>query len=128
MRYQAKDYAEAFLEVVEGKSGEEQRLMMKRFLDTVKKFGDAGNLKKIFAAVELVLTKERGGKEVVVESAREIPVALHKELETKFKSEDLVRERINPALIAGVRVLIDGEWMVDASLKRRLEKLFTASI
>lgn len=124
MRYPATTYAKALLAALEGKSSEEQGFIVKRFLAVVKKFGDAGNLKKIFAAVELALTRERGGREVVVESAREIPATLRKELGVRFTSKDLIRERVNQSLIAGIRILIDGEWMVDASLKRRLEKLF----
>lgn len=125
MKYQAKDYAKAFLAAVEGKSGEEHRLMMKRFLNAVKKFGDEKNLSKILAALELAVTKERGGREVIMESAREILASLRTALVAGFKPNDLIRERTNPALIAGIRILINGEWMVDASLKRRLEKLFT---
>lgn len=128
MRYSAENYAQAFLAAVEGKPLAEQQLIMRRFLAAVKKFGDAGNLNKILAALELAVTKERGGREVVMESAREVPSPLRKELEAKFTSEDLVRERTNPSLIAGIRILIDGEWMVDASLKRRLEKLFSTDI
>lgn len=124
MRYSADNYAKALLAAVEGKSAEEQKSVMRRFLAAVKKFGDEKNLPKILTALELAVTKEHGGREVVMESAREIPAGLRKELEAKFTSEDLIRERTNPTLIAGIRILIDGEWMVDASLKRRLEKLF----
>ena len=124
MRYPADTYAKALLASLEGKSGEEQQSIMRRFLAAVKKFGDEKNLPKILVAFELLTVKRNGGREVVMESAREIPATLRKELEARFKSEDLIRERINPSLIAGIRILIDGEWMVDASLKRRLEKLF----
>ena len=124
MRYSAENYAQAFLEAVRGKSGEEERRIMARFLAVVKKFGDANNLSKILVAIELVATRQRGGREVVIESAREVPAPLRKELLKEFGANDLVRERTNLALIAGGMVLIDGEWMVDASLKRRLEKLF----
>lgn len=128
MRYSPDNYAKAFLAAIANKAPEEQQSAIRRFLAAVKKFGDAGNLNKILAALELAITKERGGREVVMESAREVLPQLRKELEAKFKPEDLIRERTNPTLIAGIRILIDGEWMVDVSLKRRLEKLFSTDI
>ena len=124
MRYSAELYAKAFLATLSGKTPDEERNVIRRFLEAIKKFGDSRNLGKILAAVERLAVKKAGGREVVLESAREIPASLRKELEAKFTSGDLIRERMNPALIAGIRILIDGEWMVDVSLKRRLEKLF----
>ncbi len=111
MKYAADLYAKAFLET---------KADPKRLLAVVKKNGDLLGLHKIVAAIETLLVKKAGGHIVHLEFART------NELADKFvfSPKDRVSISINPALIAGVRITIDGEKEFDNSFQRKVNQLF----
>ena len=61
---------------------------------------------------------------MVFESARRLPAAHRKELEQFLRPGDQAVERLNPNLVAGVRITIDGEYEFDGSLRGKLDKIF----
>ena len=66
------------------------------------------------------MTKEAGGRMVHLEFARE-----HEHIKKfKFKPKDHVWMSINPSLVAGVRITIDGSSELDQSFKRKVNQLF----
>ena|SRR3989338_3990644 len=111
MKYSPAVYAKAFWEV---------RPDAERFLNVVHKNGDFSRVDKIVAALEAIATHEQGGRMINLEFARETELAE----KFKFKSHDHVRVAINPALVAGVRITIDGEQELDQSLQRKLNTLW----
>ena len=121
MRYKAKDYATALAELVIDSKVDKKKIM-DRFLDLLKKNNDMGKAKKIVAESERIILNKKGNKKVVLQMAREID---NKNIVKSFSKEgDVVEKEINPALIAGVKVIINGEKQLDFSLKHKLEKMF----
>ena len=93
------------------------------FAKLLKKTGDIKHSKKILEAVHKKLVNEKGGKWVNVEVARDS--ALKKEtFKHNFSEKDHVDFQINPELVAGVRITIDGEEELNNSLQSKLNKLF----
>lgn len=123
MKHPPTIYARAFVGALDENSSKEE-LLRARFLKLVKKNGDLQNFPKIIREIETLLIKKAGGRRITVEVAREISKTLLQELERNFKKNDKVEVKTNPALIAGTRITIDGEKMIDTSLERRLRKLF----
>lgn len=123
MRHSPETYAEAFLEALETKPSDEAGLV-KRLLGLAMKNGDASALPKILKAIQAKFVKKNKGRMIVVEVARKLSPELMQSLTKTFRSEDNVEVIQNPALIAGMRVTIDGEWMVDSSFEAKLKKLF----
>ena len=41
-----------------------------------------------------------------------------------FKKGDSIEEKINPEIIAGVKIVIDHEKQLDVSLQKKLQQLF----
>jgi len=115
MRYNPAIYAKAFWEVKPDPA---------RFLDIVKKNGDIGGAKKIIAAIAAAEAKALGAHVVNVEFAREMSEEAVQKVRRKFKEHDLVTVNITPALVAGVRITLDGEKELDQSLQRKLNKLW----
>src|SRR3989344_2733879 len=115
MRYNPAIYAKAFWEVKPDPA---------RFLDIVKKNGDLGGVKKIIAAIAGREAKAHGGHIVNVEFARAMPAEVMEKITKRFKAHDLVTVNISPSLVAGVRITIDNEKELDASLQRKLNKLW----
>jgi len=122
MKYSPKSYAVALSSVLE-KSKEEKHVFT-NFLKTVKKNGDQKILHKILDAFKKIEIKKHGGSHIKIEFAREPLKDQLKSITKKFKSQDWIETSLNPALVAGVRVTIDGEREIDNSLARKLHKLF----
>ena len=121
MKYAPKDYAKAYLALRQAKG----ELDPKRFLDVVKKNGDFGRIDKIVAAIEELAIHEQGGHVVNVELARPAESKTVENLKKKFGPKDQVRISINPSLVAGVRVTIDGTSELDMSFRRKVNSLFS---
>ncbi len=111
MKYSAQNYAKAFLDT---------KADPKRFLNTIQKNGDFGRIDKIVMAIEELATKEAGGHMIHLEFARQNDMAK----KFKFTAKDHVRVSINPSLVAGVRITIDGTKEFDNSFKRKINTLF----
>ena len=120
MKYRPEDYARALAELLDKASGKKEENILGRFIVAIKKNGDWGLRRKIMQAAEGEIVKKQGGRIILAEFARES--ALPKFL--KVDSKDRFKKVINPKLIAGLRVTIDGERTADFSFERKLNKLF----
>lgn len=124
MRYTPSTYAQALLATYSQVPATKHAGVIKRFWALVRKNGDMPRAEKIVKAVERFMTHQSGGRMITIECARDISKALLSELRNKFKAHDSVQVKINPALVAGVRVTLDGEQELDQSLQRKLNNLF----
>jgi len=124
MKYPSEIYARALLEVLKTEL-KDKETVMRRFVALLHKTGDARSVSKIIEAVERKLAKEAGGSYVEIQSARKLPRESIASFEEFMKKGDRVTTRVHPELIAGVRVIIDDSLVVDATLRARLQKLFT---
>lgn len=65
-----------------------------------------------------------GGKWVVIETARGVGDSMQKKIKKAFRDVDYIEQRMQPELVSGVRIVVDGEKEFDGSLKRKLDTLF----
>lgn len=133
MKHKPEIYAAALSRVLsENKESEDG--ILNNFLRAVRKNGDWVGISKILRAVETRFVKNRGGRMVLVESARDLPEDMKKEFLKVFsakggfasgeKKEDKIAFINNANIIAGARVTINGEQELDFSFRRKLNKLF----
>jgi len=115
MKYSPVNYAKAYIET---------KPAPKDFLRVVEKFGDISRLKKIVAAIEELAAKEAGGHIIDMEFARGMEKKLVEKMKNKFTAKDIVHVSINPSLVAGVRITIDGTKELDNSFRRKINTLF----
>ncbi len=121
MKYKPKTYAQALVDSLVEKKTDDKKIAV-NFLKLLKKNQD---LKKALSAIilaENLLLKKTGNKKITLETARETDVK--DILKTFIKKGDIVEEKINPALIAGVKIIVDGNQQLDVSLARKLENIF----
>lgn len=124
MKYSPETYAKALASAIaQLRTEEERNVAVERFLDLVKKNGDSKKLPKIVASAEKIFCKHFGLRKVLIESARPIKDAriLFKNF---IRTGDFMEEAVNPELIAGVRITMNGEFIFDESLKGKLDKIF----
>lgn len=120
MKYSVNNYVGAFTEAIKKAS---QGEVVGGFVKLLKKTGDIKHSKKILEAIHKKLINEKGGKWVNVEVARDS--ALKKDLlKHNFSDKDHVNFSINPELVAGMRITIDGEKELNNSMQNKLNKLF----
>jgi F0F1-type ATP synthase delta subunit len=128
MKYAPHIYAKALVEVLEdvGKKKTETKAkddaIAKNFLALVRKNGDEGHLKKILEEASRFARGKSGLRKVTVESARILNAAQKKTVEHFLKPGDVVEERIDPELIAGIRIVLNDELQFDGSLKNKLNR------
>ncbi|TSC75315.1 MAG: hypothetical protein G01um101430_522 [Parcubacteria group bacterium Gr01-1014_30] len=125
MKYSPELYARAFMETVAQASQVKQKALLSRFLEIIVKNGDYLGIKKILSKIEEAVVREKGGRMITLEFAREVEKELAERLKSSFSDNDHILTLLNPELVAGVRVLVDGESELDMSLQRKLKKLFT---
>ena len=124
MKYSASLYSQAFLLAMDETPKTQRGDVSKRFIETVRKNGDFSRIDSIVKAIEKAWVQNKGGKYVKVEFARELPESQVKKISSKFSSKDTVETFINPQLVAGVRITIDGERELDQTMARNLNRLF----
>ncbi len=105
MKYKAKEYARAIVQA--------KKFNLQNFLRLLEKNGDVKKLKEI-----VVLIGKMKYRNVVIETARNVKT------NWRFGKNDRVEEKINPELVAGARITINGEKQLDFSLKNKLDKVF----
>lgn len=116
MKYKPKQYAETLTEIMQEKK--DGAKLVSAFLAFVKKNGDEKKLKQILRLAESLYFKKTGHKKVVIETARKINTEkLEKEI---VKAGDVSEKKINQDLIAGVKVIVNGERQLDYSFRNLL--------
>jgi F0F1-type ATP synthase delta subunit len=125
MKYAPQLYAKAFAKTARAAhAAEKQEALAKRLVEIVVKNGDGHQLKKIAAYAEKIIREETGKRKVVVESARPLKQPLAKLLKNFAHHSDIIESKIDPYLVAGIKITVNDEEQLDGSLKRKLDKLF----
>lgn len=117
-----KIYSQALAEVLSEPKGREK--IVDNFLKLLEKEGLQARAKEIVALAEDLLLVKQGKHRIVFETAREITAGQKKILHEIAKQGDIIKEKINPDLIAGVKITINSERQFDASMLKKLENTF----
>lgn len=125
MRYTTKHYAAALLAALKGKPPAKKKEVIRRFLFLLRKRGVWPRRQAILRAVERRRLSEVGLQKVSVEAPAAISPALRREIGKRVGGKVLWEESVRPELLAGVKILVNEELLVDASAKSRLERMFT---
>ena len=119
MKYKSKIYAKALADLI---SESKDKHMVENFLSLLKKNRDFKRAKEIIVLAENELLKKTGNRRIILETARETETK--DILKKNIKKGDILEEKINPDLVAGLKVTINGERQIDFSLKNKLDNIF----
>ncbi len=123
-KYKSVYYAKALVDAMGHKKISEKKLIT-NFLNLLQKNQDVKKIGEIILLAENLLLKKTGNKKIVFETAREVNL---ESFDSYIKKGDIVEERINTDLVAGVKITINGEKQLDLSLKNKLDLLFNKAI
>lgn len=123
MKYKVKIYAKALVALLSAKSVDEKEIIT-NFLKLLEKDRALKKAREIITLAETLFLQKHGNKKIIVETARKVDV---KELLHHFvKKGDIVEERLRPELIAGIKIIVNGEKQIDNSLLRKLDTLYVS--
>mgnify|MGYP003395967542 CR=1 FL=1 len=119
-----RQYAEALFLALKNKKGEKRKSAIKNFLLLLQKHRSSPRLGLVLKDFEKIYLKEEGQKKVLLETPNTPSKELKKEI-TKILGENIIiSESINPSLLAGVKMLVNDELLIDATAKKYLDKMF----
>ncbi len=126
MKYSAQSYATAFAELAVGrlKPEDEQRLSANLVKLAVRN-GDSRQLPAILREADRLLRAATGRRKVTIESARPLTRKMESELAKVLRKDDVLETRIDPGLVAGVKLTVDDQSQFDGSFRRKIDKLFS---
>ncbi|OGZ67379.1 MAG: hypothetical protein A3C58_03765 [Candidatus Staskawiczbacteria bacterium RIFCSPHIGHO2_02_FULL_34_10] len=118
-----KLYALALADVIAKKiSLQEEKKVIYNFLKLLEKNGKLKNAKKIISLTQKYYLEKTGNKSIILQTARK--TITKNLLKSLYKEGDIIEEKINPALIAGIKIIINNEKQLDFSLKNKLDNIF----
>lgn len=121
MKYKAKIYAKALADSILDSKAENKKII-NNFLKLLERNQDLKKSEEIVLIAENMLLKKTGNKKVILEIARKIDT---KDAVKDFvKKGDVIEEKINPKLVAGIKVIVNNDKQLDFSLLRKLENIF----
>lgn len=124
MKYTPEHYAKALAAAITDPKAKSDALMAKNFLALVRNNGDEGYLPKIVEEAARLVRRTSGIRKVTVESARTLKPAQEKQIGRFLQSGDVVERKIDPALIAGIRIVVNDEMQFDGTMKHKLDRLW----
>ncbi len=122
MKYPVKIYSKSLAQALVGKKDKEQEKILSNFVFLVKKNRDGSKLKKILEDAQSLYLKKIGRDKIVFEFARSKDNYL-KILKSIVEEGDVAEEKINPELIAGVKIIVNGEKQFDYSLANKIKNI-----
>ena len=121
-----KLYAKALAEIVSRKGGissSEEKRIIDNFIKLLVRTGYDKKSKEILNLAENLILAKNGKRKITFETAREISASQKKSLNNFIKKGDIITEKINPDLIAGIKIIINGARQFDSSLQSKLQWL-----
>jgi len=125
MRYSIKQYAATVVSALTDKSDKDEHKIITNFFNFLRRNGDFVKRREIFKEIDRVSRESKGVRKVVIEAAAPISQETKKEIEKNLGAKAIFQENINPDVLGGIKILIDDEYLVDATVKRQLDKLFS---
>jgi F0F1-type ATP synthase delta subunit len=125
-----KLYAKALSEVIAEKGADDpsassgrDKKIVNNFVKLLVQAGFEKKSKEILDLAESFLLAKQGKSRIIFETARNTTPSQKKILDGFVKKGDVVKEKINPELIAGIKIIINGSKQFDASMQSKLQKI-----
>jgi len=115
-------YAKAFRKaLVEARVSEEE--LVGNLSRVVGRRGQMAQWPRIARRVSEELVRYHAGRWIRVETSRPLTTVQRKKIKEAFSKKDYIEEYVRSDLVAGMRVLVDGEREFDGSLKKKLDTI-----
>ena len=124
MKYLSRYFAIATAELLAESPANQHQQIIRNLSKVLAKKRLLKQLPKILATIEQKLITQKGGRIIDVVIAQKTRANENK-IKTACRPTDLVNITENPHLLAGAKIIIDRQYVLDCSLAGRLQKIFT---
>ena len=124
MKFSVRIYAEALAKALDNKTKEEQKHAAEKLRQILIKNRDRQKLNQILAETEKIILKRAGAAKVLLEAAEPVSDKIKRQIKESVNKKVFFKEDVKPELLAGIKILINDELLIDASAKSRLNKIF----
>lgn len=124
MKYTIYTYVKALLDCIENKSEQERKENIRRFLFFLQKNKDLSKLPAIVREFEKKYLNKIGFKKVYLESASPVSEETINKIQNILGKDIFFIKKINYDLLAGIKILINDEFLIDSTAKRHLNNFF----
>lgn len=118
-----KLYAKALAEIL-AKKGIDEKKVINNFVKLLVSAGLEKKSKEILNLAEDFLLAKQGKSKITFETARKMTAGQKKILDSFVKNGDVVKEKINPEIIAGIKIIINNSRQFDGSMQSKLQNIF----
>ena len=118
-----KYYAKALAEVINSGKVDDKKIVS-NFTKFLISSGYISKAKEILDLAEDFILAKNKNRRITIETARKATINQKKMLERFVKSGDVVKEKVNPELIAGVKIIINDSKQFDSSLQSKLQNIY----
>jgi len=119
-----KLYAKALSDVISKKmSAAEEKKVIGNFLKLLAKTGQEKKAKEILSLAEDLLLFKQGKRKIIFQTARKMTAGQKKLLRDFVREGDVVKEKIDPELIAGIKIIINDSRQFDSSMQSKLQNI-----
>ena len=115
-------YAKALAEILSQKEFDKEKIV-KNFVKLLIDNGCESKSEEILTLTQDLLLQKEGKRKIMFETARAVTPGQKKLIESMVKKGDVINEKINPELIAGIKIIINGSSSFDGSLQSKLQKI-----
>lgn len=123
MRYTPRQYAAALVAALDDKTARERSDIAKRLADHIARAGMGRHLARILKETGRIMRQKEGIVSADIASASALTDAERRTVSRTLGSKAAITESVDPRLLAGIRILIDEETLIDATAARRLNIL-----
>lgn len=125
MKYKSKDYAKALVGLILKETTlTQEKKLSDNFLNLLKKNRDSSKAKEIINLAELLFFKKTGKKKIILEIARKMDSEQKNLFKYLVKKGDIIQEKINKELIAGIKIIVNDEKQIDFSMLKKIQNIF----
>lgn len=117
-----KLYAKALAEAILNKKSEGNKVS-DNFVKLLVKTGQIKKAKEILNLAQDIILAKQGKRKITLQTARKMTESQKKLMDGFIKDGDVVKEKIDPDLIAGIKIIINDAKQYDASLQSKLQKI-----
>lgn len=123
MNYTPIQYAAALMGALKGKTAAQQKDIAARLVRHLSRARAQKRLGDIVRQAERMEREKEGAVAADVQSASPLRAGVRQSIERVLGKKAVMTESVDPRLLAGLRILIDEETLIDATARRRLAAL-----
>lgn len=123
MRFTNAQYAQALYETLKDKKGKDRAASIRRFVALLQTHKVSSRIDRILEKFEAYSLAADGLLKIEVESAAPLSPEIRRDIHGAFKQKVFLDESVYPELLAGIKLIINNEILIDATAARRIDSL-----